>query len=619
MKIGPPTDVDSKEYAVISRSSRIFAAIALGTLLAVSAANAEDKVQLRFGLLDIERESTYLSHNDKTQTETVKWLRETLPQYAIEVRMLTIPKLAEEIKAGRIDAFLSSSGFFVEMWPYGVRDIATLVSKTFPDPNQCVGGAIVVRSDRTDLNKIANLQGLRAVSTNPQNFMAFQLGMSEIASRGYDPQKFFSSISFTNNEVKEVLRALMQGKADVALLRACFLESITAREPEWKGAFKVIEPVKTNAACGYSTKLYPGWTVAVTNRAAPSMASDLTKVLLAKAPAGHDGYHWEIATDYRPVNDVFRLLRIGPYEYLNHWTFRRFWEENKTYVLLGLLLVIGWVFHWLSVERLVRRRTAELQIALQAQKELHARAMESAAAIEKLTKFGVINELSAIYAHELAQPLTSIGYLVRTMRNAMKRLPSDTEEKPLMDKCMEKINADLGTAQTILYRVRRYAKAPLRRDASVNFSVLVAGVVEQIGKTSQVEFKTNLEEDVQLVGDELELSVLTLNLLRNASEHTLDGLVRVALYHEVQPGKDAAVVLEVRNVGTAPIECAPGIFEKRETVQRRETEGESANGFGLGLLIVQSILKAHGGALRCFADEEDVVFRAEFYRRTTAE
>ena len=100
---------------MISRSSRIFPAIALGTLLAASAANAEDKVQLRFGLLDIERESTYLSHNDKTQTETVKWLRETLPQYAIEVRMLTIPKLAEEIKAGRIDAFLSSSGFFVEM------------------------------------------------------------------------------------------------------------------------------------------------------------------------------------------------------------------------------------------------------------------------------------------------------------------------------------------------------------------------------------------------------------------------------------------------------------------------------------------------------------------------
>ena len=349
----------------------------------------------------------------------------------------------------------------------------------------------------------------------------------------------------------------MQGKADVALLRACFLESITAREPEWKGAFKVIEPVKTNAACGYSTKLYPGWTVAVTNQAAPSMASDLTKTLLAKAPAGHDGYHWEIATDYRPVNDVFRLLRIGPYDYLNHWTFQRFWEEYKTYVLLGVLLVIGWVFHWLSVERLVRRRTAELQVALQTQKELHAKAMESAAAIEKLTKFGVVNELSAIYAHELAQPLTSIGYLVRTLRNTLKRVPSDTEAKPLMEKCTEKINADLGTAQTILSRVRRYAKAPLRRDTVIDFSALVTGVVEQICKTSRVEFITDIEKDVLVVGDELELSVLTLNLLRNASEHTLDERVRVVLHHEVLPDRGEGVVLEVRNAGTAPTELRP--------------------------------------------------------------
>lgn len=601
---------------MIPQASRIFAAIILSTTLVASATQIDQKLPLRFGLLDIERESTYLSHNDRIQQETVRWLRETLPQYDFEVRTLTIPKLAEEIKAGRIDAFLSSSGFFVEMWPYGVRDIATLVSRTFPDPNRCVGGAIIVRSDREELNEIADLKGLRAVSTNPQNFMAFQLGMSEIAFRGYDPRTFFQSVSFTRNEPEEVLRALAQGTADVGLLRACFLESITSRENQWRGAFKVIEPVKTSAACGYSTKLYPGWTVAVTSRAAAFMAADLSRTLLAKAPAGKDGYHWEIATDYRPVNEVFRLLRIGPYEYLNHWTLERFWEEYKTYVLIGLLFLAGWVFHWLSVEVLVRRRTAELQVALQAQRELHAKAMVSAAALEKLTKFGVVNELSAIYAHELAQPLTSIGYLVRTLRNALKRLPPDSDAKPLMEKCAEKINVDLGTAQAILSRVRRYAKAPLRRDEAVDFTSLVSGVVSNMRKTSPVAFEANLEGNTVIRGDKLELSVLTLNLLRNAAEHTSDGRVRISLRREETSGQGRMAVLEVRNAGTPPVECAPGVFEDRSALRHSDANGESSKGFGLGLLIVRSVLKAHGGTLHCFAEGDDVVFRAEFPQRT---
>ena len=346
------------------------------------------------------------------------------------------------------------------------------------------------------------------------------------------------------------------------------------------------------------------------------MAADLSRTLLAKAPAGKDGYHWEIATDYRPVNEVFRLLRIGPYEYLNHWTLERFWEEYKTYVLIGLLLLAGWVFHWLSVEVLVRRRTAELQVALQAQRELNAKAMVSAAALEKLTKFGVVNELSAIYAHELAQPLTSIGYLVRTLRNALKRLPPDSDAKPLMEKCAEKINVDLGTAQAILSRVRRYAKAPLRRDEAVDFTSLVSGVVSNMRKTSPVAFEANLEGNTVIRGDKLELSVLTLNLLRNAAEHTSDGRVRISLRREETSGQGKMAVLEVRNAGTPPVECAPGVFEDRIALRHSDANGESSKGFGLGLLIVRSVLKAHGGTLHCFAEGDDVVFRAEFPQRT---
>lgn len=562
---------------------------------------------IRFGMLDIERESTYLNRNDNVQGQTMAWLREKLPQYQIAFRSYTISQLAEEIRKGRIDAFLSSSGFFVEMWPYGVKDLATLASNEFPNPNECVGGAIVVRSHRDDLQTIDDLKNLAAASTNPQNFMAFQLGMSAIAEKGYNTRKFFKRIVFTNNEPRQVLQLLLDGKADVALLRACFLESLTAKEPAFRGQFKVIEPLEANAACQYSTDLYPGWTVAVTDKASPRMAADLAEALLAKPKMDERGYYWGIATDYRSVNEVFRKLKIGPFEYLNHWTLERFWDAYRQYIFLAIFALLAWIGHWLSVERLVKKRTAELREAIQTQAELHEKALAAAGQLEKLTKFGVINELSAIYAHELAQPLTSMGYLTKTLENVTDRLPADAKEKPLVRRIAGKIGADLAKAEAILSRVRQYAKSTIKRDAAVDLSALTNDVVAKASKIyPKTVFSASLDDGVVVKGDSLELSVLALNLIRNAAESTTNGLVDVSVRITSENRAEAAdakefACLSVKNAGE-PLPYEPG------EAAAFAVPSAKTHGMGMGLLIVQSILKAHGGKLRYKAENGVIVF-----------
>lgn len=189
----------------ILKSAVSAALLAAASFSLASSVVNQHRQTITLGILDIERESTYLNRKDNVQQETIDWLKERLPQYELSIQALNISTLADKIKKGEIDAFLSSSGFFVEMFPYGVKDLATLASEEFPNPNQCVGGSIIVLKNRKDLNSIDDLKGKIAVSTNPENFMAFQLGMSAIAAKGYDPWEFFKKTYFTKNEPRDAL------------------------------------------------------------------------------------------------------------------------------------------------------------------------------------------------------------------------------------------------------------------------------------------------------------------------------------------------------------------------------------------------------------------------------
>ena len=102
--------------------------------------------------------------------------------------------------------------------------------------------------------------------------MTYQIGMGEIAKAGYDPDSFFRRTIFTDSEPQKVVENVLSGKADVGFLRACMLEAMERRNPQWLGKLRVINertgPRAERLGCRYSTDMYPGWTFAVTPHAA---------------------------------------------------------------------------------------------------------------------------------------------------------------------------------------------------------------------------------------------------------------------------------------------------------------------------------------------------------------
>lgn len=103
------------------------------------------------------------------------------------------------------------------------------------------------------------------------------------------------------------------------------------------------------------------------------------------APTG-DGHYWTVGTDYRAVDELYRSLRLGPYEWMRNWTFSRVWDEYGNLIIAFLVFLLAWIAHSVRVTRLVTVRTQELRDALEREKELKAQANETHERIERLQK-----------------------------------------------------------------------------------------------------------------------------------------------------------------------------------------------------------------------------------------
>ncbi len=93
---------------------------------------------------------------------------------------------------------------------------------------------------------------------------------------------------------------------------------------------------------------------------------------------------------------------------------------------------------------------------------------------------------------------------------------------------------------------------------------------------------------------------IVLNLLSNAFKFTFEGEIAVTLRQTGEPGASAtggpAVELRVKDTGTGiPAEEMPRLFERFHRVEN--ARGRTHEGSGIGLALVQELVKLHGGSV----------------------
>ncbi len=559
---------------------------------ALSAASAHapfaDFGPVRLGIVEYVRPAP----SEVIVEATIDTLRDVFGEERLVVTRYALGELAQAIETGAVDVFLSSAGFYVRMIPYGARDLATAVSENYPDPNHCDASAIVVLDERRDLRTIADLEGKRLVTSSPTAFTGLQIPQGEILRAGFNPEKFFRSTRFLGggSAMREALPMILRGEADVGFFRLCFLEQWVAAHPADKGRFRVIGRKDTDEKpepCERSTDLYPTWTMATTRATDPRLSRLVTRAVLQMKPAGEEGLSWGVATDYSAVNDLFRALRIGPFEHLRHWTVRRIFTEYGHFVFLALMLLLGLVGHSVRVSSLVRRRTRALTEALERQKELAHRARKAQERLEQMSRAGVVMQLSAIFAHEMRQPLGAISLY----GFALKKLVTSRVWKP--EKALEvlgKLSEQTERANEIVANVRTYAKGQAPGSERVSLKETIDRAVADLQTSGRWRTPVLLGpvEEAEIEANPLEMELVAVNLIKNALqalENCPDGRVVVSLRREAD-----RVLLMVQDNG-------PDIPDEVFSNLANSFQSTKSEGLGLGLSIVHGIIERLAGRL----------------------
>ena len=263
----------------------------------------------------------------------------------------------------------------------------------------------------------------------------------------------------------------------------------------------------------------------------------------------------------------------------------------------------------ISIERLHRPEGGAVitRSDITAHKQAIAQAREQRQQLAHLGRAAVLGELSGAFAHELAQPLTSI---LGNAEAALALLPADAPASSDIRDMLRDIIKDDVRAAEVIQRLRSMLTQGEIQRRPVDLNQVVRDVLALARSdltTRNVSVGTDLQPNAPLVlADAVQLQQVLLNLIVNACEAmsaSPPGQRRLTIgTRMVEDGRSIECSVADHGCGIRP-EQAERIFQPFVTTKKQ--------GLGLGLTICRSIIEAHGGRLWAenAGDHSGAVFR----------
>jgi PAS domain S-box-containing protein len=227
-----------------------------------------------------------------------------------------------------------------------------------------------------------------------------------------------------------------------------------------------------------------------------------------------------------------------------------------------------------------------------ARKEAELEMLRHREELGHLSRVAAMGQLAASIAHELNQPLAGI---TSNASAGQRFIDSGNVDLAELRDLLGDIIADGRRAGDVIRGLQSMVKKEVRARQRIDLNNLVITVVHMVKPDAMLrscELITMLGPGLPFIeGDPIQLQQVLLNLVINAFDAVRDTPAnrrQVAIVTE-RDG-DAAIRISVRDYGSGiPEELRERMFEQFFTTK--------AKGLGMGLSIVRSIVKSHGGTI----------------------
>ncbi|MBN1331369.1 PhnD/SsuA/transferrin family substrate-binding protein [Candidatus Dojkabacteria bacterium] len=315
----------------------------------------------------------------------------------------------------KVDFIIVNSNIYVYLeYKYDIGRIATLKKKVGDGEQVQFGGVIFTRGDHPhifDIDDINKDTTIAAVADNSLGGFLVQKG-ELLNNHDIDIDKFSQEPIFLQSH-KDVVRAVIEGEADIGFVRTSTIEemvldgNIESYDVEYLIDYSNDENFLVHEHSGpdefpfaHSTDLYPEWPIAklrsTPNELSERVATSLIEMDSDDAAAQSAGITgWTIPLNYQPVHDLQKSLKISPYENYGEVSLRDFYLQYRPWIVsvsvMTLVLSVLFIYTIVLYQRVVQsqKRITQLNDAL---KQLN----DALKIINKLLRHDILNKLTGI-------------------------------------------------------------------------------------------------------------------------------------------------------------------------------------------------------------------------------